>query len=67
MKVYLQLCIDGQKTVPERKEILKYKRELLELEKQKINDNIKYLDNKMKYYDDVLKGNQKYITNIGVD
>lgn len=64
MKEYLSLCLEGEKTIPTRKEVLELKRKVL-VEKQKaIEENIAYIDSKQKFYDDVLNGKIKYYTNL---
>lgn len=64
MKEYLQLCLLGQATIPERKVILERKRRELELERQRIQDSIAYIDWKQGFYDDILSGKQEYFSNL---
>jgi len=64
MKEYLQLCLQGQGTIPERKVILERKRRELELERQRIQDSIAYIDWKQGFYDDILSGKQEYFSNL---
>ena len=64
MKEYLQLCLQGQGTIPERKVILEHKRRELEQELQRIQDSIAYIDWKQGFYDDVLSGKQEYYSNL---
>ena len=64
MKEYLQLCLQGQGTIPERKVILERKRRELELERQRIQDSIAYIDWKQGFYDDVLSGKTEYRSNL---
>jgi len=64
MKEYLQLCLLGQGTIPERKVILERKRRELELERQRIQDSIAYIDWKQGFYDDILSGKQEYFSNL---
>lgn len=54
MKDYIKLCLEGESTIPERKEILAIKRQSL-LEQQKlIQESIDYIDWKQGFYDDVI-------------
>jgi len=66
MKEYLQLCLQGQGTIPERKVILERKRRELELERQRIQDSIAYIDWKQGFYDDILSGKQEYFSNLSL-
>ena len=64
MKDYIKLCLEGESTIPERKEILAIKRQSL-LEQQKlIQESIDYIDWKQGFYDDVLSGKIEYISNL---
>lgn len=67
MKEYLQLCLQGQGTIPERKVILERKRRELELERLRIQDSIAYIDWKQGFYDDILSGKQEYFSNLTAD
>lgn len=64
MKEYLDLCLKGEKTIIERKEILENKLRELEHKKQKIQDSIDYIHWKQNFYDDVLSGKIKYYSNL---
>lgn len=61
---FIKLCLEGESTIPERKEILAIKRQSL-LEQQKlIQESIDYIDWKQGFYDDVLSGKIEYISNL---
>lgn len=64
MKEYLNLCLDGERTIPKRKEILNAKRKALEDKLQNIQRNMDYIDDKQKFYDDVLSGKIEYFSNL---
>ena len=64
MKDYLDLCLQGESTIPIRKEILKHKQEELLKEKEKIQSSIDFIDWKQHFYDDVLSGKTKYYSNL---
>lgn len=64
MKNYIDLCLVGESSIPERKEILAHKRKRLEEEKQRIQDSIDYIDWKQGFYDDVLSGKIAYFSNL---
>lgn len=67
MKEYLQLCLQGQSSIPERKQILERKRLELEEEANRIRDAISYIDWKQRFYDDILSGKQEYFSNLTAD
>ena len=64
IKEYLDYCLIGQSTIPERKEILSQKREKLVEQMKIIQDSIDYIDTKQKFYDDVLEGKIEYRSNL---
>ena len=64
MKEYLALCLEGEDSIPERKNILEAKRKALEQERKRIEDAIRYIDWKQSFYDDVLSGKIKYFSNL---
>lgn len=56
MKEYIDLCLIGDSTIPERKAILAAKRTHLLEQMQQIQDCIDYIDWKQNYYDEILIG-----------
>lgn len=64
MKVYLDLCLQGESTIPERQEILVRKREELLAAIEELNECVAYVDWKQSFYDDVLSGKRPYISNL---
>ena len=56
MKVYLDLCMQGEPTIPQRKEMLERKQEALRLSIQELEKSIDYIDWKQNFYDDILSG-----------
>lgn len=64
MKKYLNLCLKGEASIPERKIILEEKRKSLLEELAKIQESIDYIDWKQSFYDDVLSGKTKYYSNL---
>lgn len=64
MKRYLDLCLGGKPTIPERKEILQKQRDLLEQKRKALQEDIAYIDGKQRYYDDVLAGKIPYTSNL---
>ncbi|MGX8832672.1 MerR family transcriptional regulator [Amedibacillus sp. YH-ame6] len=64
MKEYIELCLDGESSIPERKLILDYKKELLLEKLQEVQNCIDYIDTKQQFYDDVLAKKIPYISNL---
>ena len=64
MKVYVELCQEGESSIPERKSILAERREVLKLQMQELRDSIEYIDSKQAFYDGVLSGEIPYISNL---
>ncbi len=64
MKKYIALCLKGESTIPERKEILALKRIALVEQLQQVQECIDYIDWKQGFYDDVLSGKTKYFSNL---
>ena len=64
IKEYLDYCLIGKSTIPERKGILSQKREKLFEQMKIIQDSIDYIDTKQKFYDDVLEGKIEYRSNL---
>ena len=64
MKEYLDLCLKGQSTIPERKIILERKRKSLVDELDRVQKSVDYIDWKQGFYDDVLSGKTKYYSNL---
>lgn len=60
MKEYLDLCLKGASTIPQRKAILDAKKEDLLSRIQELNTSIGYIDEKQQFYDDVLSSRRKY-------
>lgn len=64
MKQYIALCLVGESSIPERKEILALKRESLITQLQQVQECIDYIDWKQGFYDDVLSGKTRYYSNL---
>lgn len=64
MQQYTQLCLEGESTIPERKDILAAKRRDLEAKLAEIQDAIDYIDGKQAFYDDVVSGVIPYRSNL---
>lgn len=64
MKEYLDLCLQGESTIPQRKEMLVKKRAALLESIKELNDSVDFIDWKQNFYDEVLSGKRPYISNL---
>ena len=64
MREYIDLCLKGAVSIPERKVILAKKREMLLIKMAEVQECIDYIDNKQLFYDDVLTGKVEYRSNL---
>ena len=64
MKEYLELCLQGESTIPRRKIMLAQKQEALRASIQELEDSIAFIDWKQNFYDEVLAGKRPYISNL---
>lgn len=64
MKEYLELCLQGEATIPQRKEMLARKQEALRETVQELQNSIAYIDWKQNFYDEVLSGKRLYESNL---
>ena len=64
MKDYLALCLRGEGTIPQRKEMLARKQETLRESMQELQESIAYIDWKQNFYDEVLSGKRPYESNL---
>lgn len=64
MKEYLELCLQGESTIMQRKELLTKKRAALLDSIKELEDSVAYIDWKQNFYDEVLSGKRPYISNL---
>lgn len=64
MQHYVQLCLRGESSIPERKVILAERRKALEEEMARLQSALEYLDSKQAFYDEVLAGRRPYVSNL---
>lgn len=64
MREYLELCLQGEASIPERKEILAKKREALVEKIAEVQASIDFIDWKQGFYDGVLAGTTEYCSNL---
>ncbi len=64
MYTYLQLCLEGEKSIPVRKEMLAGKRVSLLEQIDELQVSVDYIDWKQNFYDDVLAGRVEYFSNL---
>ena len=64
MKEYLDLCLQGPSTIPERKVMLAEKKKALQAQIAELNEYVDYIDWKQNFYDEVQSGKPPYISNL---
>ena len=64
MKIYMNLCLDGESTINERKAMLARHKDELNSQIAEINGAIDYIDTKQQYFDDIISGKIKYSSNL---
>ena len=64
IKDYLALCLQGEASIPQRKELLAEKQKALHLAVKELQDSIAYIDWKQNFYDEVLAGKRPYESNL---
>lgn len=64
MRAYLELCLQGQTSIPERKVMLAEKRSRLLEQISELEASVDYIDWKQGFYDDVLAGRTEYFSNL---
>ena len=64
MKVYLDFCLQGPSTIPQRKEMLARKKEALLSSIEELKGCVDYIDWKQEFYDEILSGKRPYVSNL---
>lgn len=64
IKVYMNYCLEGESTIPERKEMLDKSKAFLLKQIEEISESINFINSKQAFYDDVLSGKIKYTSNL---
>ena len=64
MKEYLALCMQGESTIPQRKEMLARKQAELREQMKELEGSIAYIDWKQNFYDEILAGTRPYESNV---
>ena len=66
MKEYLSLCLLGEATIPQRKEMLAQKQEALREQMKELEESIAYIDWKQNFYDEIISGKRPYESNVSI-
>lgn len=64
MKEYLALCLEGEKTIPQRKLVLSKHKDELQMKIRELEDAVRYIEWKESFYDDVLFGRKEYHSDL---
>ena len=63
IKTYIDLCLKGNKTIPQRAKIIFNQEKILKNHLKELQDQMKLLEKKKKYYTDLLNNKSKDIWN----
>ena len=64
MKKYMDLCLQGSSSIPERKQILSAQKNALLEKIAEIYESIRFIEAKQEFYDGVLAKKVKYTSNL---
>ena len=64
MKEYMELCLQGKGTIPQRKLVLEQKQEALRRQIRELEESVAYIDWKQNLYDEILAGKRPYESNL---
>lgn len=64
MKQYMELCLEGEPSIPARRKMLDETRKRLVRQIEELNGSIAYIDKKQTFYSDVEAGRVDYFSNL---
>ncbi len=64
MKEYLDLCLQGESTIHQRKRMLEKKQQAIRDKIRELENSVSYINWKQNFYDEVLSGKRPYISNL---
>lgn len=64
MRQYMELCLEGEASIPERRAMLDETRKRLVRQIEELNESIAYIDKKQAFYNDVEAGRVDYFSNL---
>ena len=64
MKIYMEYCLQGVSSIPQRKEMLAKTNEILLHKMQQLQHSLQFIKQKQDYFDGVLAGEIKYSSNL---
>lgn len=64
MKQYMNLCLKGPVTIPDRKQLLEKQKDIMLERMKEVSECINFIDDKQEFYDSVLSGKIKYTSNL---
>lgn len=59
MKIYMNYCLEGNATIPQRKEMLEESKAALMEKINEINESINFINNKQAFYDQIIEEGPK--------
>ena len=64
MKIYINLCLEWESTILERKTILDSQKHVILDKIKKLQESVNYINQRQQFYDDVLDGKINYYSNL---
>ena len=64
MKEYLALCLEGEKTIPQRKLVLIKHKDELQMKIRELEDAVRYIEWKESFFDVVVCGRKEYHSDL---
>lgn len=64
LRHFMELCIEGKETLPERMRLLEAQKQQLAERIQSLNSNIDYINHKLERYQDLLDGKIEYVNKL---
>lgn len=64
MKTYMNLCLEGKSSIPERKEMLEETKVSLQEKMKEIQEAMEFIERKQAMFDDIMEGKIEYTSNL---
>lgn len=64
MRMYMELCLQGKRSIPQRREMLAQRRNQLLDRMRELEQRVAYIDGKQQFYNDVEAGRIAYVSNL---
>ena len=64
MKTYMNLCLEGQTSIPRRKDMLEETRVSLQEKMKEIQEAMEFINQKQQFFDEIMEGKREYTSNL---